>query len=204
MGYDNEGKHDGNGIKMVPESDLIAVKLGKDTAKTAHDTAITDLNTQITETAERHKGELATATSTAATHQESAANLKLELAGLSDVKTSLESTQTKLTEITTEAEAAKNSLAERDITLLDTRKKVLIASGVEESKLVEIKTLGELEDIEKAINILGGAKPNGDGKKITVPFFGSTGGSGSGKGDGTSGASKVLAGIASGDHIRKT
>ena len=159
---------DGDGApKMVPESDLMAIKANLTQTVTDLTTARGEIQTQKTEN-ERLTG-------LASTHQADATTAKARVAELTPLETQIADSVTKLGAEKARADAAESALSESQKGLLDLRKRNLTEKyGVETEKL-EGKTLSELATYEEALALV---PANGSGR---ARFDGGGGGGGGGE-----------------------
>jgi len=140
---------DGQVIKVVPESDLMALKTGAETKEKELSDQVTTLQTQVVE-ANRVKEEKHNALVQA---QANTTQLEATLKEYEAAKANAEELQTKLTTV----EASVSGLNTK---LLDQKKQLLTTAYTVGANTLEGKTLEQLETLEEALKLVGKpAKP---------------------------------------------
>ena len=163
--------------KMVPETDLLAVKGQVETAKA-----------QVTELEAKIVG----LTGQVAEHQTAAARLQAEVNTLNPLKDSVATAEAKVAEERTKAEAASESLKELNSQLLDLQKERLTRVHNIPAERLEGKTLAELQSISSTLELVS---PGGQGDGRRNFDGGGPGGNTAPKG----GYNKIRSGLDSGD-----
>ena len=170
--------------KMVPESDLLAVKANLTQT-------ITDLSTARGEIV-TNKSEIDRLMGLAQTHQSDATTAKARVEELSPLETQIANSEKSLGAEKARADAAESALSEAQKGLLDLHKRNLTDKyGVEEGKL-EGKTLSELATYEEALALI---PANGNGR---ARFDGGGGGGGS---EAISARQQIAAGLSNGETL---
>ena len=139
----NEGTSDGEGKKLVPESDLLAIKKG------------------LGEQLDRAKAELEATKKAADDHYQ---NLLTERASKEEIQKSLQTAQEaakSLEQLKAELEAAKKGSEQSTKALLDFRRQYLINLYNVPKDAVEGKGQQELDSLEQALKIVGAKRGSG-------------------------------------------
>jgi hypothetical protein len=164
--------------KMVPESDLMAVKANL---------------TQTVDDLGKVRAEVQRLTGLAQTHQEDATTAKARVAQLSPLETQIADSEKSLGAEKARADAAESALSKSQTDLLDLRKNHLTDQfGIEAAEL-EGKTLAELATYAEALALIPAGSNNGRSR-----FDG--GGSGV-QGEALTGRQSIVAGLDAGENL---
>ncbi len=174
--------------KMVPESDLIALKESNKTAleelKTGHASEITELGNTHTSTIEGLNTQIRTGS-------EDGSRLRATITELEEKVSNGSATGDELTKVKGELKTASASLKEAQETLAGDIRTRLIGDFQINEKALEGKTVSELTVIKDALAA--------SGKPKSGSYVGSGGSGGGGDDKKTTGADKVREGLEAGD-----
>jgi hypothetical protein len=179
-----DGGDGGSGVKMVPESDLMAVKANLTQT-------VSDLTTARGEI-QKQEAEVTRLIDLAATHQGDATTAKARVAELSPLEAQIAESVKTLGDEKSRADAAESALSGAQKDLLDLRKANLREQYGLEDEALEGKTLSELATYGEALALL---PTNGKGR---ARFDGGGGGGGS---EAISARASIAAGLADNERL---